>query len=245
MNLTRVIRSGLLMLAGITLFAAGGLWLSPGRAAAETMPTQLQVPTEPDGNAACLACHSKDEHMVRNEQEISVQVDPAAYNQSVHGIISCVRCHAEAGPEHAKDPTKPLNLPTGRALKVLKSEGCVKCHAGLYEESYQASFHGIAVINGDDRAATCVDCHGVHDILPSRNQDSRVAPANVAKTCSTSDCHKDAPANFAEGKEHFVAAKKAAGGLNVVYKFFMGLILFDTMKDGPIVMFELLRRLRG
>lgn len=228
-----------LLLAGVLLIGAG-----TARAAA---PGQPAVPAEPEGNKACLECHSKpDQTMVRDGKEISVHVDGKTYSESVHGIIGCERCHAEVGPEHAKDPKKPLNLPTGRELAALKSEGCVKCHAGIYQESYEQSFHGIAVEHGDLRAATCVDCHGTHNILPARNAESMVAPANVAKTCSTSGCHDNAPANFAKGKEHFVAAKaETAGGIHWVYKFFMALLVFDTMKDGPIVMFELLRRLRS
>ncbi len=235
-RLLRILRSILLIIGILALVAGTAL-------AEERIPKQVVIPTEPEGNKACLECHAKDESMVRDAQTISVHVDPAAYENSVHGILSCTRCHAEAGPEHATDPEKPLDLPTGRALKVLKSEGCVKCHAGLYEESYELSFHGVAVKHGDERAATCVDCHGVHNVLPSRNPDSMVAKANVPGTCGTAECHPGAPENFAEGKEHFVASEPEAGGLHLLYKFFLGLILFDTLKDGPIVMFELLRRL--
>jgi hypothetical protein len=183
--------------------------------------------------------------MTRDGRQTSVHVDPQQYNESVHGIISCVRCHAEVTADHAKDPSQPLNLPTGRDMRVLKSAGCVKCHAGKYEQSYKISFHGVAVASGDNRAATCVDCHGVHNIQPSRNAISTVAPANLPGTCGAAECHPGAPANFAAGTEHFVAASRTAPPvLHIVYKFFMVLILFDTMKDGPIVMFELLRRLQ-
>lgn len=219
--------SALVLFAGRTVSASG----------------LLLDPSEPEGNSACLECHSQQLTMVRDGQTISVHVDPETYENSVHGIISCSRCHAEAGAEHAADPSKPLGLPTGRALRVLKSEGCVKCHAGLYPASYNQSFHGIAVANGDERAATCVDCHGVHNIQPSRAATSSVAPANLPATCGTAECHPGAPENFARGKEHFDVTDRESGGLHIVYKFFMGLILFDTMKDGPIVMFELLRRL--
>lgn len=243
MNQSLAVREGLLRILGCFLLVVGCLMLGSTTALADPIPNQLVKPTEPEGNKACLECHSKQDSMVRAGQTISVHVDPATYENSVHGVLSCSRCHGEVGPEHAQNPDKPLDLPTGRALKVLKSEGCVKCHAGLYQQSYEESFHGVAVMNGDERAATCVDCHGVHDILSSRDPASMVAKANVPKTCGTAECHPGANDNFAEGKEHFVAADPKAGGLHLVYKFFIGLILFDTMKDGPIVMFELLRRL--
>jgi len=245
MNLARWIRTAAIPVIG-GLLLAGGLMLNPGTANAESISTQLAVPSEPEGNKACLECHSKNQTMTRDGQQVSIHVDGNDYGASVHGIISCVRCHAEAGPEHAEDPKKPLNLPKGRDLKVLKSEGCIKCHAGPYEQSYDLSFHGVAVANGDNRGATCVDCHGVHNILASRNPDSQVAKGNLAKTCGTAECHPGAPENFAEGKEHVIAAdENSPAALHIVYKFFMALILFDVMKDGPIVMFELLRRLQA
>ncbi|HYF91451.1 MAG TPA: hypothetical protein VD969_04315 [Symbiobacteriaceae bacterium] len=245
MNLARWIRAAALPVVG-GLLLVGGLTLHPGTASAESILKQLPVPAEPEGNAACLECHSKEQTMTRNGQQISIHVDGKEYGESVHGIIGCVRCHAEAGPEHSKDPKKPLNLPTGRDLKVLKSAGCVKCHAGPYEESYKLSFHGVANTNGDERAATCVDCHGVHNVLPSRNAASTVSPENLANTCGTAECHPGAPDSFADGKEHVIASEKSAPPiLHLIYKAFMVLILFDTMKDGPIVMFELLRRLQS
>lgn len=241
MNLARWIRGFVVPVVG-GLLLTGGLLLHPGTASAESKP--LAVPSEPEGNKTCLECHSKPATMIRDNQQISIHVESKEYGDSAHGILSCVRCHAEAGPEHAKDPKQPLNMPTGRDLVALKSEGCVKCHAGPYEKSYDESFHGVAVAHGDNRAATCVDCHGVHNVLPSRNPASKVAPANLAKTCGTAECHPGAPENFAKGKEHFIASEKSAPvAIGLVYKFFMILILFDTMKDGPIVMFELLRRL--
>jgi len=245
MNVSRWIRSAAMAVTVGLLLVAGALFVTVGTARADAIPDKLAVPSDPEGNKACLECHSKNETMTRNGQSISVHVDTEAYNNSVHGIISCVRCHAEAGPEHAKDPKKPLDLPVGRDLKVLKSEGCVKCHAGVYEQSYNETFHGVAVRHGDTRAATCVDCHGVHNILPSRNPESMVSKANVVQTCGTAGCHVDPPKGFAEGTEHFIVSKKETSpGLHLLYKAFMALILFDTMKDGPIVMFELLRRLQ-
>jgi len=246
MRTTMSLRTALLPVVGAILLICGGLFLTAGTVLAEPAPKLLVNPAEPEGNKTCLECHSKPGTMTRSGKDVSIHVETKSYQESVHGILSCVRCHSEAGPEHAKDPKKPLNLPTGRDLVVLKSEGCVKCHAGIYEQSYNLSFHGVAIEHGDTRAATCVDCHGVHGIQPSRNPNSSVAPANLAATCGTAECHPGAPANFADGKEHFVPSmKETSPNLWLVFKFFMALILFDTLKDGPIVMFELLRRLQS
>lgn len=195
-------------------------------------------PASPPGNAACLDCHAAPKGHVVAE----------TYNQSPHGVLACERCHAEAaGPAHAKDPEKPLGIPEGREGRVEYSSRCVKCHAAI-EPSYDKSFHGIAVSSGDSRAATCVDCHGTHDIFSANDTRSSVSKDKLAGTCATADCHKGAPENFAEGREHIDATKPGEGTdglLHLVWKGFIALILFDVMKDGPIVMFELLRRIRG
>lgn len=193
----------------------------------------------PQSNAVCLECHSGQGEAVIAE----------VYNQSPHGVLECIRCHAEAeGPEHAKNPEAPLGIPKERQGLGEYSSRCVKCHAGVVT-SYSRSFHGMAVSMGDLRAATCVDCHGSHDIYPAAAVNSLVHTANIPSTCGTADCHPGAPAGFAEGREHFDHMNPGGEGtdkaLHWVWKFFVGLILFDTMKDGPIVMFELLRRIRG
>jgi hypothetical protein len=50
--------------------------------------------------------------------------------------------------------------------------------------------HGRAWAKGDTNAATCVDCHQSHRILPMSDSRSSVFPMNVAKTCAR--CHADA-----------------------------------------------------
>ncbi|HEY3368192.1 MAG TPA: hypothetical protein VGK74_24330 [Symbiobacteriaceae bacterium] len=248
MKVIRPARTSLSAILGGIVLVMAGMLLSAGTVRAESIPKQLAVPGKPEGNAACLECHVKADHMTRGGKDISVQVDGKAFDESVHGILSCVRCHAEAaGPEHAKDPKKPLPVPPAdtRERKAFQSAECVKCHAGVYEQSYNLSLHGVAAKHGDIRAATCVDCHGVHNVLPARNPDSSVAKEHLVQTCGQSGCHQNAPASFANGKEHFVPAQaETSGWLHTIYSLFMGLIMFDVMKDGPIVMFELLRRLQ-
>lgn len=221
------------------------VWGLPVRARADTVV--VPSPAEPAGIDACLTCHDKPgATMTRSGTAIPIHVDGAVYRDSAHGILPCVRCHAEAGPEHAANPEQPLGLPTGRQLNALISQRCEKCHAGHVTASYDASFHGFAVSHGDLRAATCVDCHGVHDVFAVADPRSRAAPANIAATCAQPGCHSVAAAGFAQGPEHFVREIKVTGPiLYWVWKFFIALILFDVMKDGPIVMFELLRRVRG
>jgi formate dehydrogenase gamma subunit len=55
-------------------------------------------------------------------------------------------------------------------------------------EAYNHGLHARAIRNGNDRAATCLDCHGdAHEIRPSTDTASKVNHANIAKTCGV--CH--------------------------------------------------------
>ena len=58
------------------------------------------------------------------------------------------------------------------------------------QEEYWTSQHGKALKRGDEKVATCVDCHGVHGILAPGDPSSPVYPTHVAETCK--GCHADA-----------------------------------------------------
>ena len=51
------------------------------------------------------------------------------------------------------------------------------------------SVHGRAIQQGNLNAASCNDCHGVHDILPASDPHSKIWKQNVASTCA--QCHKN------------------------------------------------------
>lgn len=86
---------------------------------------------------------------------------------------------------------------------------CSKCHDHKILESYQESFHGKAVALGSKKAANCVDCHGSHEILGPKEPFSKVAKANVPKTCAK--CHYKAEPNFANGIEHWTFERGGPG----------------------------------
>ncbi len=55
------------------------------------------------------------------------------------------------------------------------------------EALYWTSRHGVALRQGDPHAATCVDCHATHEILPATDPESTLHPTRLATTCGT--CH--------------------------------------------------------
>src|ERR1051326_8848180 len=94
--------------------------------------------------ADCLGCH--------NDPAAEKRVDQKKFEASIHGqAIGCTDCHTDV-KAYPHDPTpKPVN--------------CAACHADQVAE-YAKSAHAKARAKGDTVAATCVDCHGKHDILP-------------------------------------------------------------------------------
>jgi len=148
----------------------------------------------------CAQCH----------KEIARQ-----FNESVHGEAVtagardapvCTDCHGEHLILDPGNPASPLNAAN------ISTETCGRCHgdsrlALRYNlpadrlPSYAGSYHGLALEGGKLTAANCASCHGVHDILPSKDPRSTVNVANLPKTCG--QCHTGAnQARYAIGPIH-------------------------------------------
>lgn len=77
-------------------------------------------------------------------------------------------------------------------------ELCASCHSDVntmkqynlrtdqYDE-YKTSQHGKLIAAGDTNAATCISCHGVHEIRKKNDPRSSVFHTNVPETCAR--CH--------------------------------------------------------
>ncbi len=153
----------------------------------------------------CLQCHGNE---------------ASRLNDSVHGILSCTNCH-----------TKIVEYPHPEEVSFDKKEivaTCANCHEGLVTDSYAKSFHGKAVNLGSQRSATCIDCHGAHDILGPDNSDSKVAKENIPETCA--GCHDQASPGFSGGTEHFKFAATGAGApMYFTAKFFVWLTIITIV----------------
>jgi hypothetical protein len=134
------------------------------------------------------------------------------YRASVHGLAlvngdpdvpTCTDCH---GAHAIRDPR-------GEAFHVSSHEICAQCHAdedrmrrhGLNPnviQTYLSDFHGVsnqlyAAGGGlpDQPMASCVDCHGVHDIQPFDDGTGEAAVRErVEVVCAR--CHQDTPVGF-------------------------------------------------
>ena len=125
-------------------------------------------------NDDCLTCHSDAE--TKRANGTSLLVEPKVWEGSVHGQagLQCVDCHADLAK---------VELPHGEKLEPVK---CAACHEDAVAK-YQTTVHGKSRAAGNGVAATCVDCHGSHDIRQSKDPESRTYHLSLSKTCGA--CH--------------------------------------------------------
>ena len=88
--------------------------------------------------------------------------------------LQCIDCHVGI----ADIPTK-TSCPRRSARPAIEKE------AGAYANS----IHGMSHALGASGAATCISCHGYHEIVPVRQLDSPVLQAQPAQTCAK--CHSN------------------------------------------------------
>jgi hypothetical protein len=80
----------------------------------------------------------------------------------------CARCHSDPAIMHEFNPS----LPTDQLAK------------------FKDSPHGqTLLVRRDDRAPSCVNCHGVHGIRPAKDPQSKVYAQRVPETCGA--CHSN------------------------------------------------------
>jgi len=109
-------------------------------------------------------------------------------------------------------------------------------------ETFEESFHGIAVRFGSKRVANCASCHGTHDIRPSDDPASSVNPANIPRTCGK--CHPGANPNYARGKMHINPKVRGAGIVYWVASFFKYLTLVTVAALIVHILLDLWRRFK-
>jgi len=171
-------RGMLATLAVIWTLASASAITTAGQSAAPkargAAPAAAPAPPPPTTDD-CLACH--DDDSLKRANGTSLTVHKAVFGASVHGALACVDCHADLA--HAELP---------HAEKLAKVD-CATCH-GDEVAQYRQSAHAVARAGGSSVAATCVSCHGMHDIRTKSDPQSRTYHLNVAATCSS--CHGNA-----------------------------------------------------
>ncbi len=177
----------------------------------------------------CTGCHSSITKLPHTGKPAAVvcatchEDQVKAYSKSVHGVAlhngvadaaTCRSCH---GSEHKILSSSDL---ASRTNKKNLADTCATCHSdpkflakhqipfAKPVEAYRLTVHGREVAKGNNKAASCSDCHGSHGILPSSDPKGKVNRMNVAATCGA--CHSSILAVYADSV-HGLAMKR---GLN-------------------------------
>jgi len=159
------------------------------------------------GATSCEICHSDDEFFDEDSLAIARQLA-----QSIHAAagISCHACHGgDPDPALADDIFGAMDEGfeehpyIGVPVREEIPGFCGRCHSDPtfmnrfapdvptdQEQEYWTSEHGRELREGDERVATCVDCHGTHDIVDTEDPGAPTYPTRVAETCRR--CHADA-----------------------------------------------------
>ena len=177
--------------------------------------------------ATCAVCHGI--HDIKNRIQLGSKISSVnlpetcsechkeiteEYKQSIHwiGVKKGVRESPTCNDCHSEHSIHAINTIDKREeIKKIQEETCLECHqnillseryglAGKNAGSYQDSYHGLAVKRGDKDAAMCVDCHGVHKILPKYHEESTINKKNVLVTCKK--CHSNATDVFSNSYSH-------------------------------------------
>ncbi len=139
-------------------------------------------------SGVCGKCHEDE------ASHYSRSAHGTALEQGVKGAPTCVDCHGEHNVEEIASKQSPV-------YKGHEAEVCLKCHldnpdvrgrvvpsAGFIAD-YRTSVHGVALASGDEKAATCSDCHGAHDMKKGSNPTASVNRWNIPRTCGR--CHTE------------------------------------------------------
>ena len=106
------------------------------------------------------------------------QEDDTAFQRGVHALYGCESCHDGEGPD---------KIPHQKIPSV-----CGDCHPKPLDD-YATSVHWA----GGKAETICIDCHGLHNILPVKNENSKAYRSLVC-----GECHIGPAENLAAGPHH-------------------------------------------
>jgi hypothetical protein len=173
----------------------------------------------------CITCHSALESDLAKPAQ---QFEGDVHHQAG---LSCADCHGGDPNDDSLNAMSRAKGFRGVPKKNQTPDFCARCHSDAAYmhrfnpqmrvdqlSQYLTSVHGKRLKQGDAKVATCVDCHGVHNIFAVSDTRAPVYPTNVATTCGR--CHADAaymkgydiPTNQFALYEKSVHAQTLAGG---------------------------------
>jgi predicted CXXCH cytochrome family protein len=168
---------------------------------------------------SCFECHM-------------VQKGPSpVFKDDVHYKygLSCVDCHGgDPNEDRANNAMSDARGMKPRVMREDVPDFCGTCHSNAafmrkYKPGqrvdqlalYRKSVHGVQFAKGNQKAAQCVDCHGVHNTRAASDPRSAVSPARLASTCGA--CHGEIAAMFAQSPHAKVFTTSAMAACSVCH----------------------------
>ena len=152
---------------------------------------------QPGSVNTCISCHQEQ------DPPLSTPVEQLKHSPHNNPKLSCVGCHG--GDATKDDPDLSMSKAKGFIGKPGPKQIpklCARCHSDAVfmrnfnpnfsvdqYDRYLTSQHGLLLKKGDTKVATCISCHGVHDIKRADDPTSPIYPTNLADRCG--QCHAD------------------------------------------------------
>jgi Zn-finger protein len=147
-----------------------GSYPHPAFQAADLRDAQLKL------NNACKFCHTQQYELANDS------VHAVALANGNREAAICVDCHTAHDVRRLNDPISHELLPDAR---VWIPQTCARCHSAIYD-LYKESVHGAALIGeGNLDVPTCIDCHGVHNIVDPTTTAFRLSSPQMCGKCHT------------------------------------------------------------
>lgn len=137
----------------------------------------LVIVVSANDDVSCYHCHTKTVTEFRN-------------NVHYQKGFTCADCHG--GNAQSNTSIVSVNAMSGdfigRPTRENITQICSKCHPGETSD-YKQSIHWDAIKSGHTEAATCTDCHGLHEIRAINDPESLSNHHNSPETCAK--CHSN------------------------------------------------------
>jgi cytochrome b subunit of formate dehydrogenase len=194
---------------------------------------RLALSPVPEGkDTSCVACHGTHETVAVKSADFAFapkqqpkscgECHEAAakdYLASAHAlnghkrerqVPDCLSCHRE--PIAGKEAQ-----PSIVALKLAQNKLCESCHVekpevageaamgAKFVANFEQSVHGAALREGKGEAASCVDCHGAHQMNRAAVAGAHVNRTEISDTCAK--CHEKEAGEF-KSSAHALALEK-------------------------------------
>ncbi len=132
---------------------------------------------------ACLACHGEPEllraRVAGAEEAARLHVRAAPLRGSTHGEMRCVECHDDYQGFPHPDAAEPMGC------------GTSTCHDADPHPEWSESVHALVQDSTGLAAATCTDCHGLHDVESVEALRLEASAAMVELNGRCASCHSE------------------------------------------------------